>query len=668
MKKKSHPESQINANEMPLDVKPMLATLIDKPIDAEGWIYEVKWDGFRALSYKRGEMLELRSRNNKSFNEKFYPVYNALKQLDIEVVLDGEIIVVNKDGHPDFAALQSWRSEADGQLVFYVFDLLWHNGQNIMQWPLKERRNLLSKVLPENNLVKISQSFNVKGSELFSMAEKMGLEGIVAKNENSLYTPDVRSKDWLKIKTIKQQEAIICGYTRNEDSSRKISALLLGVYQNNVLQFIGPVGTGFTDKMQTEIIERIQPFFTKTCPFKEVPEYNKPSRFRPNPPKADVFWVKPEIVAKINYRTVASDGTFRHPTFKGLIEDKVASEVKMELPLEIGKQERSALSDHQSFAKPGELERNSLLNPTNDSQVRNINGHDLKFGHLSKIYWPDDQVSKRDMLNYYYQVAPYILPHVVNKPQTLYRFPNGIKGLHFYQKDVTGKVPDWIETYAYYSDEDEREKHFLVIKDEASLLYVASLGCIEINPWSSKITSPNNPDWCILDLDPDKNTFEQVIQVARAIKNLLDQINVPSYCKTSGSTGLHIYIPLNGKYTYEDSKEFGRSLVKIIHHQLPEFTSIERIVANRSGKMYLDFLQNRPQATVAAAYSLRPKPGATVSMPLHWDEVKPGLKMSDFNIKNAVNRIQRLGDIFLPVLGKGVDIKAAKRILDNWKD
>jgi len=330
-------------------------------------------------------------------------------------------------------------------------------------------------------------------------------------------------------------------------------------------------------------------------------------------------------------------------------------------------QEKSILANHKSFDKPISGERKTLLNPTNDSQVRKINDRDTKFANLSKIYWPEDQISKRDLLNYYYQIAPFILPHVKNRPQTLYRFPNGMHGMAFYQKDVTGKVPEWIYTYAYYSDADEKEKHFLVIQDEASLLYVASLGCIEINPWSSQTSSPDNPDWCILDLDPDKNTFDQVITVAQEIKKILDQLNIASYCKTSGSTGLHIYIPLERKFTYEDSKEFGRSLVKVIHATLPEYTSIERLVANRHGKIYLDFLQNHPQATVAAAYSVRPKPGATVSMPLMWEEVRIGLSMKDFTIRNTVKRVQETGDLFAPVLGSGADILKAKKVLDVWK-
>ena len=242
---------------------------------------------------------------------------------------------------------------------------------------------------------------------------------------------------------------------------------------------------------------------------------------------------------------------------------------------------------------------------------------------------------------------------------SLNRYPNGITGHSFYHKDMTGKAPDWVKTYEYHSDADNRVRNYLVCKTEADLLYMANLGSIEMNPWSSKEQSEDNPDWCVIDLDPDKNSFEQVIKCAQVTHEILESLGVPSYCKTSGSTGLHIYIPLGAKYDYEASKEFGRLIATLVHKELPKFTTIERLTSNRGGKMYVDFLQNRPQATLAAPYSVRPKPGATVSMPLHWDEVKKGLKMSDFTIFNAVNRIREIGDIFKPVIGKGVDIQTA---------
>ena len=269
------------------------------------------------------------------------------------------------------------------------------------------------------------------------------------------------------------------------------------------------------------------------------------------------------------------------------------------------------------------------------------------------------------MLNYYYQVAPYILPFLKNRPQSLHRHPDGIAGPNFFQKDVKGKAPDWIEKFAYRSEGDERDKEFLVCTDEASLMYMASLGCIEMNPWLSRVDKPDYPDWCVIDFDPDKNTFNQVIEAARVTHQLLENAKIDAYCKTSGSTGIHIYIPLGARYTYDESKAFARSIVERVHEEIPLYTSIDRLLDKRRGKIYLDFLQNRPQATIAAPYSLRPKPGAPVSMPLHWEELKKGLQMRDFTMTNALVRIHQEGDIFKPVLGRGIHMKNATTALEK---
>ncbi len=491
-------------------------------------------------------------------------------------------------------------------------------------------------------------------------------KGSWLKKQNSIYETGIRTKDWVKIKTEKTQEIVIGGYTKNENTSRQFSALLMGVYEDGKLHFTGSVGTGFNRKMQTDLLKKLEPLIIEKCPFIEEPDYNKPSRFRPNPPKAEVVWVKPELVGEISYRTISPNGIVRHPSFKGLREDKKAKEVVLEKPEDtIAVIDQDNTISKKYAHSSSKTERKTLLNPKDEMQVRKIGGHDLKFTNLSKIYWPKEKVSKRDMINYYYQVAPYMLPYMKDRPQTLNRHPNGINGKAFYQKDVTGKVPEWIKTFEYYSEGDQREKNFLVCTDEASLLYMASLGCIEMNPWSSRIQSPDNPDWCIIDLDPDKNTFDQVIEAAQVTKKVLDAAAIPSYPKTSGSTGLHIYIPLGAKYTYEQSKEFARIIVKIIHAEIPDYTSIERITSKRGGKMYLDFLQNRPQATIAAPYSLRPKPGATVSMPLHWEEVKKGLSMQDFTIFNTIDRLKKEGDLFKGVLDKGIDLNKAIKKLES---
>ncbi len=663
-------------SEFPHDIEPMLATLVDKPPTGPGWLYEIKWDGYRAVayinhSYKNASLaqgsVDLRSRNNKPFNEKFYPLHSALLDWKINAVVDGEITVLNEKGMADFGALQQWRSEADGRLIFYLFDILWLDGKDLTKLPLIERRKILRDVRPQSDMIVLSENFSEEGNKFFALADNLGLEGIMAKKEKSLYKPGARSKEWLKIKTQKFQELVIGGYTKNENTSKQFSALLLGLFNGNQFDFITPVGTGFTNKRQTEILETLDSLKIKTCPFSTIPDYNKPSRFRPNPPKAEVTWVKPEIVCEISYREITKDGAIRHPSFKGLRPDKEARKVVKEQAVQFKKinDKKNKLLKEKIVVKRGKEERKTLLNPTEKTQTRKVGGHELKFTNLNKLYWIKEKVTKGDMINYYYQAAPFILPYLKDRPQTLNRYPNGINGKAFYQKDVKGKVPDWVKTFPYHSEGDNRDKEFFVASNEASLLYLASLGCIEMNPWSSRAQSPDHPDWCIIDLDPDKNTFKQVIDAACVTKKILDSIGVDSYCKTSGSTGMHIYIPFNAKYTYEDSKEFARAIAKKIHAEIPAYTTIERKTADRGGKMYIDFLQNRPQATVAAPYSLRPKPGATVSMPMHWEEVTKGLQMKDFTISNAIDRMRYTGDIFKGVLGKGINLKKALKALEN---
>lgn len=653
------------AAKMRSTLKPMLATLVDQPFDEQGWIYEVKWDGYRALAFINKGKVELKSRNDKSFNEKFYPLTDALASWKINVVLDGEIVVLGNNGVSSFGGLQGWRSEADGDLVYYVFDILWYEGKDLSGLPLTERKAILSAVLPKDPMVQVSGYFEGSGIEFYNTAQKTGLEGIIAKKANSKYQPGDRSKDWLKIKAYKRQEMVIGGFTRNEDSVKPFSALLVGMYDGKELVYAGKVGTGFSTKTQKELLDLFRPLATSKVPFSYEPDVNKPSRFRPDPPHATVTWLKPKLVCEVSYAEMTADGIMRHPSFEGLRTDKNAADVVKEKAQPAGKTVKKKEAPAKTMVKPhAQRSRATLLNPSDETQVRVVSGHELQFNNLSKLYWPKEKISKRDLINYYYQVAPYILPYLKDRPQSMLRHPDGITGFSFYYKNVKGKVPGWVETYDYHSDADGEDKEYLVVQSEADVLYMASLGCIEMNPWSSRVQKEDYPDWCMIDLDPGKKTtFEQVIETARVTKEVLDEMGVPSYPKTSGSTGMHIYIPLGAKYTYEQSKEFARVVAHLINERLPGFTSIERAVKDRKGKLYIDFLQNRPQATISAPYSVRPKPGATVSMPLHWEEVKKGLKMSDFTIRNAISRIRSEGDLFKPVLGKGINLG---KIIRAW--
>ncbi|MBB2150873.1 DNA ligase D [Pedobacter gandavensis] len=637
-------------------VEPMLATLVDEPFDQSGWLYEVKWDGYRALAFLDQSKVELKSRNDKSYNEKFYPIYQALKAWKISAILDGEVVVLNEKGSADFGALQHWRSEADGDLSYYVFDLLWYDGYDLRGLSLLDRKAILAAVLPSSSVILLSKDFETSGIAFLDAAKRAGLEGIMAKRMDSKYHPGDRTQDWLKIKANQRQEVVIAGFTKNEGSTRPFSSLLVGVFEKGKLKYTGKIGTGFSLKTQKELLLQFQPLIIAAPMFAEEPDVNKRSPFQYQPPNAVATWLKPELVCEVSFTEMTADGVMRHPSFEGMRGDKGPEEVLLENPVAINQVIHHPImeAEKKKSGKKGLAE--DLLNPEEETQLKQINGHSLKFSNLNKIFWPLEKVSKRDVINYYHQMAPFILPYLKDRPQSLNRYPNGITGKSFYQKDVTDKVPDWTKTYLYHAEGDDTDKHFLLGNDEATLLYMAGLGCIELHPWSSTIQKPDHPTWCIIDLDPGKSSFEQVIEAAVVTKAVLEGMGVPSYCKTSGSTGLHIYIPMGNKYTYEQSREFARIIVTLVNREIPKFTSLERVVANRKGKMYLDFLQNRSHATIAAPYSLRPKPGATVSMPLHWEEVKKGLQMKDFTIFNALARVNEMGDIFKPVLGKGIDL------------
>lgn len=664
--------STAEEGDMPTGVKVMKATLVDQPFDEPGWIYEVKWDGYRAISYLKENETKIFSRNNLEFSQ-FDSICEALCGLKITAILDGEIVALKDDGTADFGALQNWKNTKNANLIYYVFDILWLEGRSLLPLTLTDRRRILEEILPKDHeSIKLSIAYSTSGIDFFDAAKRMKLEGIIAKRADSFYSSDSRSREWLKIKAKRRQEVIIGGYTRNEGTEKYFSALALGVCdESGKLQYIGKVGTGFNQSAQKELMAEFNKLTTQKCYFETTPDVDEPSQFRPQRLGARPTWLKPELVCEIEFAELTSDGKLRQASFKGLRKDKdpkdvvlenerdtasVIDEVKLDHELTGTKIDKPMLMDTNQLKQKSIKPKETLfLTGSSETQEKKIDGHLLKFTHLSKLYWPEDKVSKRDMFNYYDAISPLMLPYLIDRPMSLNRFPGGIYSQSFYQKNVRETAPDWAHTMPHTNEKGE-EKSYLLGYDRATLLWMASLGCIEMNPWFSRAASPDYPDYCVIDLDPDKNTFEQVIQAAQVTKAILNAIGVPSFPKTSGSTGMHIYIPLGAQYTYEQSQLFANLVVRQVNRELPKFTTLERMISNRSGKMYLDFLQNRPGATIAGVYSLRPKPGATVSMPLLWDEVKPGLKMRDFTIFNAIDRLKETGDLFSGVLGKGIDM------------
>ncbi len=618
----------------------MLCKVADKPFDDREWAFEIKWDGYRAIADLSKDAIRLYSRNGIDFSEKFKKIVNSLKLQEHQMVLDGEIVAYDDTGKPNFQWLQRIGDNPNLVLIYQVFDILWLNGHSTENLSYLQRKELLKDALLENEIIKFSDHILENGRSFFQAAKDMGLEGIIAKKTDSTYKENVRSSEWLKIKIHKSDEAIICGFTEPKGSRKKFGALILGKYFKGEMVFCGHTGGGFNDTSLSEIYEKLKPLITKKSVFKVTPKTNtKPT------------WVKPELVAEVKYTELTKDHIYRHPIFLRLRDDIESDDVAF------GRQKQSK----KETMKKAEPEKRS----GKDDVVKKIGKQELKLTNQNKIYFPHDDITKGDVITFYQSISQYILPHLRARPQSMNRYPNGIEGLSFFQKDAPEETPEWIETQKVFSESSDKYINYIICNDKATLAYLNNLGCIELNVWTSKIQKADHPDYLVLDLDPsEKNSFEDVIETAQTVKEVLDLAGVEGYPKTSGSSGIHIYIPMNAKYSYEQVKDFGHLLMQMVQQKLPDLTTLERSLQKRDkNKIYLDYLQNRSGQTLASVYSLRPKDGAPVSMPLEWSEIKNGLKPTDFNIYNALDRIKEKGDIFKPTLGKGIDmLKAIKKL------
>ncbi|HSD63547.1 MAG TPA: DNA ligase D [Ignavibacteriaceae bacterium] len=610
----------------------MLATLISEPFDDENWLYEIKWDGYRAIAEIESGEVKLYSRNNNPFNKKYPGIVKSLEYFDKDMVLDGEIVILNEQGKASFQLLQVYGKSEKGTLVYYVFDILHYEGKNLTNIPLEERKMILKDVLPDIPNIRFNDHILKEGKAFYRLAGENELEGIIAKNIHSKYLTNNRSKEWLKLKIKKRQEAIIGGYTRPKGTRSYFGALILGVYNDKKeLIYIGHSGGGFSEDDLKNIYKMLKSLEIKTCPFKIKPKTNTPAT-----------WVSPELICEVEFSEWTDEGLMRHPVFLALREDKKADNVKKELP-----------DENASPAKDSKLKEEKI-----QSRL-------LRLTNLNKIYWPGEGYTKGDVINYYKNIGPYILPYLKGRPESLLRHPEGINGESFFQKDISQFNAGWLLTQNIFSESNEKDIKYLICNDEETLIYMANLGCIEINPWFSRIEKLEYPDYFVIDLDPVEIEFDKVVETALAVKEVLDKAKAESYCKTSGATGLHIYVPLGAKYNYDTAKEFAHIIAKLANAKVPKITSLERSPSKRNKKVYLDFLQNRKGQTLAAPYSIRPRPGAPVSTPLVWSEVKPGLDPSDFNIKNIFKRLYKKGDLFKQVLGPGIDINKCINNLQN---
>ena len=622
---------------MPTAVEPMLATLVDKPPRGDEWLYEVKWDGIRAIAFLEREELRITSRSGLRC-ERQYPELAVMPHQVAarQAILDGEIAVLDEKGVSRFHLIQPRIANADPNsvahlarstpVVYFAFDLLYLDGYDLRDVSLAERRELLQAVVAPGGLLRISEVFPGAGDELLEAARGLGLEGVVAKHASSVYESR-RSREWVKIKIVGEQEFVIGGFTAPQGGRDHFGALVLGLYDAGELRWVGNVGTGFDQKLLASLHAALQPLIVETCPFPE----------RPKPDKG-ITWVKPELVCQVKYANWTPDQRLRAPVFLGLRNDVAA---------------RQAVREDAAPPRP------ELLADVKEASLR-VGSQTLKFSNLKKVYYPDDGYTKRDVLNYYDGVADLILPHLKDRPLSLKRYPNGIRQDYFFQKDAADTFAPWLRI------ELIDDIHYVFAEDRASLLYLVNLGCIDHNPWMSRMPTLDNPDFILIDLDPQECLFDKIVDAALLVKRVLDRIGLTGYPKTTGGDGMHVYVPVEPVYTYEETRTFAELISRLAMAEDPNLFTTPRAVAKRQkNRVYFDYLQNGRSKTIAAPYVLRAYAGAPVATPLEWPEVRHGLDPKQFHIGNARDRFAARGDLFAGVLNKPQELQPALAKLEK---
>jgi len=624
---------------MPESIEPMAATIVDHPPRGDDWYFEIKWDGVRAIAFVDQEDVRLQSRSGNRCERQYpemavIPHYLAAQT----AVLDGEIAVLDEKGVARFHLIQPRIAISDPNsvahlarsvpAVYFVFDLLYLNGYDLRQVDLKTRRELLNQVVTPNSVLRISEAFPGAGEELLEAARANGLEGIVAKHASSCYEPR-RSREWQKIKLVNEQEFVIGGFTEPQGSRDSFGALVLGEWDEGKLHWVGNVGTGFDQKLLTYLGERLKPLITDKCPFAERPE-----------PHRGMTWVRPELVCQVKFTNWTQDHRLRAPVFLGLRNDKRGSEVKRETA--------------------------DLLSPSAPEATLTIDGRTLKFTNLKKVFYPAEGFTKRDVINYYDAVSELILPHLKDRPLSLKRYPNGAESEYFFQKDTPETFAPWLRTEMIDSEHAGKPIRYVFAEDHASLLYLANLGCIDHNPWMSRSQSLDNPDFILIDLDPQECPFEMIVEAALLVKKTLDRLGLIGYPKTTGGDGMHVYVPIEPIYSYEEARTFADLISRIVIAEKKEMFTTPRSVAKRQrNRVYFDYLQIGKSKTIAAPYVLRAYPGAPVATPLDWSEVKKGIEPKQFNISNVRERFKEKGDLFRGVLEQPQRLEGALERLEG---
>jgi bifunctional non-homologous end joining protein LigD len=632
------PRRAVRAKEVGL----MLAEAREEPFSGKGWIFELKYDGFRVLAERNGDQAMLRYRRGLDATTIYPEVAQAVRMLPCDqFVLDGEVVVLDKDGQPNFQQLQKRAritraaDAAEAAAVrpgtFFAFDILGLGGRDLRGLPLLERKTLLRRLLPQAGPLRYADHIEEKGEPFFAAARARGLEGIVAKRADAPYRAG-RSGAWVKIRDHKTADVVVVGYTPPQGARVGLGSLQVAFHDGERLIYAGGVGTGYTDKLLTELLQKLEPLKRTSPPCTGA-----------IPKGVVIHWVEPRLVAEIRYHQITDEHLLRQSVFVRLRDDKAPDE---------------CLSPEGPFTASEAVEAAvAVAGPRAKAEKT------LKLSNLDKVYWPGEGITKGEFLDYYRTISPWMLPYLRDRPAVLTRFPDGIEGKSFFQKDAPDWTPGWIRTVAVWSEDTQRELKHFVCDDVETLIYVANTASIPIHVWSSRARDLQRPDWSIIDLDPKAAPFKDVVRIARAVKELLDEVELPAFIKTTGQAGLHILIPLGGQCTHAQSRDLAHVLARLVADQLPAIATIERVIAARRGRVYLDYLQNGYGKTIVAPFSVRPKPGAPVSTPLEWKDVNAKLDPAKLTIKTVPRRMEKKGDPMVKVLTLKPDLVKALALL-----
>jgi bifunctional non-homologous end joining protein LigD len=643
--------------EMPASLEPMLATLGNAVPSGSEWLYEVKWDGYRALCFVEGGKVRMLSRRGTKLDKQFAAVAAALGQSvkADKAIIDGEVVALDDNGNPSFQRLQNLTGFGTKPAVkgmtapflnFFAFDLLYLNGYDLRKAALIDRRQVLMSILLPSEIVRYSEHFIGKGDELLQAVRAKGLEGIIAKQAQSRYESK-RSGSWIKIKVTTQQDFVVCGYILGE--REPFGSLVLGYYKNKKLVYAGNAGSGFTQQSLKSVFEKIKPLITKKPVLSDVPK-----------DIGEVTWVKPELVCVVKFTSWTNDDRLRAPVFLGLRAEVAPEEVVRETGLTPHHAKDARAGDPgllpEQESQP-ESRRETLL-PADKAEITlDVDGHRLKFTNLNKVFYPADGYTKRDVINFYAAIAALLVPHLQGRPLSLKRYPNGIDQDYFFQKDASG-FPEWLHRAELAEDEESKTR--VICDDKASLLYLANLGCIDQNPYMSRMETLEHPDFILIDLDPYHCGYDRIVEAAQLVREKLRLIGLKGYPKTTGGNGMHVYVPVEPIYSSAQTRQFAEILARWTAAERPDlFTTPRMVSAREKGKVYFDYLQNASGKTISAPYVLRAHPGALVATPLKWEEVVPGLKPQQFHIANVLRRFERVGDLFAGVLNKPQELAPA---------